>query len=91
MFSEELQNYDWEATTAAILSKKPSDVETALGKERLSTDDFMALVSPAAAAYLEPMANLSRKYTQERFGKTVSMYIPMYITNSCTRGRSGLS
>ena len=84
MFSEELQNYDWEATTAAILSKKPSDVETALGKERLSTDDFMALVSPAAAAYLEPMANLSRKYTQERFGKTVSMYIPMYITNSCT-------
>ena len=84
MFSEELQNYDWEATTAAILSKKPSDVENALGKERLSTDDFMALVSPAAAAYIEPMANLSRKYTQERFGKTVSMYIPMYITNSCT-------
>ena len=44
----------------------------------------MALISPAAAAYLEPMARLSRRYTQERFGKTISMYIPMYITNSCT-------
>ena len=56
------------------------------GRSAVSTptlDDFMALVSPAAP-YLEPMAQLSRRYTQERFGKTVSMYIPMYITNSCT-------
>lgn len=44
----------------------------------------MALVSPAAAPYLEVMARLSRRYTQERFGKTISMYIPMYITNSCS-------
>ncbi|MBQ1884280.1 MAG: 2-iminoacetate synthase ThiH, partial [Bacteroidales bacterium] len=27
---------------------------------------------------------LSRKYTQERFGNTISMFIPLYITNSCT-------
>ena len=33
---------------------------------------------------LEPMARLSRKYTEERFGKTVSMFIPLYLTNSCT-------
>lgn len=30
------------------------------------------------------MARLSRKYTEERFGKTISMFIPLYITNSCT-------
>ena len=84
MFSEELAKYDWEETTARILSKRAADVETALGKEHLTLDDFMALVSPAAAPYLEPMARLSRRYTQERFGKTISMYIPMYITNSCT-------
>ena len=84
MFSDELALYSWEDTTRRILSKRPSDVETALGKERLSLDDFMALVSPAAAPYLEPMARLSQRYTQERFGKTISMYIPMYITNSCT-------
>jgi 2-iminoacetate synthase len=30
------------------------------------------------------MAQLSQRFTQERFGKTISMYIPLYITNSCT-------
>ena len=30
------------------------------------------------------MAQLSKKYTEERFGKTISMFIPLYITNSCT-------
>ena len=44
----------------------------------------MALISPAAEKYLEPMASLSQKHTLQRFGKTISMYIPLYITNSCT-------
>ena len=84
MFSEELAKYDWEYTTRQNQHKRPAYVQTALVKEHLTLDDFMALISPAAAAYLEPMARLSRRYTQERFGKTISMYIPMYITNSCT-------
>lgn len=84
MFSEELEKYSWDDITRQIASKTKTDVEIALGKERLTIDDFMALISPAAAGYLEPMARLSRKYTQERFGKTISMYVPLYITNSCT-------
>ncbi len=44
----------------------------------------MALISPAAEPYLEQMARLSRRYTEERFGRTVSMFIPLYLTNSCT-------
>ena len=84
MFSEELEKIDWEETTKAIYSKTESDVLRALGKEHCDVDDFMALISPAAAKYLEPMAQLSKKYTEERFGKTISMFIPLYITNSCT-------
>ncbi len=84
MFSEILQNYDWQATTDAIMQKTATDVEFALHTFHPGIDDFMALVSPAAAPYIEQMAALSRRYTQERFGKTISMYIPMYITNSCT-------
>ena len=30
------------------------------------------------------MARRSRELTRQRFGKTMSMYIPLYITNSCT-------
>lgn len=84
MFSEELAKYDWEETTRRIAGKTAADVERAICKQHLTLDDFMALVSPAAAPYLEPMARLSRRYTQERFGKTISMYVPLYITNSCT-------
>lgn len=84
MFSEELEKINWEETTKAIYSKTDADVRRALGKSRCDVDDFMALLSPAAEPYLETMAQLSRKYTLERFGKTMSMFIPLYITNSCT-------
>ncbi|MDE6190339.1 MAG: 2-iminoacetate synthase ThiH [Muribaculum sp.] len=83
MFYDEIKHYDWDETTRCIMSKRSADVEIALGKTNLDIDDFMALISPAGAAYLEPMAQLSQRYTKERFGNTISMYIPMYITNSC--------
>ena len=88
MFSDILLNYDWDETTARINVKEAADVERALAARHPTPDDFMALVSPAAEPYLERMAALSRMYTLERFGKTISMYIPMYITNSCTNSRA---
>lgn len=30
------------------------------------------------------MARLSNRFTSERFGKTISLYIPMYVGNACT-------
>lgn len=84
MFSEELEKISWEETTKAIYSKTDADVRRALSKERCDVDDFMALISPAAEPYLETMAQFSRKYTLERFGKTISMFVPLYLTNSCT-------
>ena len=83
MFYDEIKKYDWDDTTRRIASMTARDVEAALDKEQPDVNDFMALISPAGADYIEPMARLSRRYTQERFGKTISMYIPMYITNSC--------
>ncbi|MDE6461384.1 MAG: 2-iminoacetate synthase ThiH [Muribaculaceae bacterium] len=85
MFSDELKQYDWDETTSRIAAKTARDVEAALGKETaLSVDDFMALISPAARPYLEQMARKSRRITRERFGKTISMYIPLYVSNACT-------
>lgn len=84
MFSEELDKISWDETTRAIASKTEADVRRALSKGRCDVDDFMALVSPAAEPYLETMAALSQKYTLERFGRTMSMFIPLYLTNSCS-------
>lgn len=85
MFSDELEKISWEETNKTIYEKTAEDVEAALNKsaQQLSVDDFMALISPAAEPYLEQMAQLSRQYTQMRFGKTISMYVPLYLTNSC--------
>lgn len=83
MFSDELQHYDWDETTRFIASRTAADVKVALRKEHLTVEDFMALVSPAAEPFLEEMAQLSHKYTLERFGKTISMYIPLYVSNEC--------
>ena len=59
MFSEELEKINWEETSQAIYAKTEADVLRALGKERCTVDDFMALISPAAEKYLEPMAQLA--------------------------------
>ncbi|MCF0204563.1 MAG: 2-iminoacetate synthase ThiH, partial [Muribaculaceae bacterium] len=74
MFSEELEKISWEQTSAAIAAKTDDDVLRALSKSRLDVNDFMALISPAAAPHLEQMARLSQHYTQERFGKVISLY-----------------
>lgn len=84
MFSEYLSQFDWDETTESIHAKTAADVEAALRRPRCTVDDFMALISPAAEPYLEQMAQLSRHYTEKRFGRTVSMFIPLYLTNSCT-------
>jgi 2-iminoacetate synthase len=83
MFYDEIKKYDWDSTTQSIIAKTDDDVRRALGKQRCDINDFMALISPAAEKYLEQMARLSRKLTRERFGKTISMFIPVYISNSC--------
>lgn len=83
MFYDEIEKISWEETTERIHSKTEVDVRRALAKRHCDVEDFMALVSPAAVPYLEVMARLSRRYTEERFGKTISMFVPLYITNSC--------
>ena len=86
MFSDVLSKISWEETTEQIMSKTAADVKRALSSQHLDIEDFKALISPAAEPYLETMAQLSQKYTQERFGKTISMFIPLYLTNSCANG-----
>lgn len=88
-FADVISRYSWEETEKTIYSCTADDVRRVLNKARrnvqqLTPDDFMALVSPAAEPFLEEMAQLSRHFTQERFGKTISMYIPMYVSNACS-------
>ncbi len=75
--------YGWDKVKAAILSKTATDVEAALTAPQRSLEDFKALLSPAAIPYLEQMAQLSYQLTQKRFGKTIQLFAPMYLSNEC--------
>ncbi|MDR0349208.1 MAG: 2-iminoacetate synthase ThiH [Tannerella sp.] len=83
-YADLINEYNWDNIQALIHKKTAHDVKQALSKnDGLTAADFMALVSPAAQPYIEQMAILSRKYTQQRFGKTIQFYVPLYLTNSC--------
>lgn len=77
------ETHDWDAVQRDIYATTPRQVERALANSRRTLDDFKALISPAAGAYLEPMARLSQQLTQKRFGKTVQLYAPLYLSNEC--------
>lgn len=75
--------HDWNTVQRDIQAVTPRQVERALENTRRTLDDFKALISPAAQAYLEPMAQLSHQLTQKRFGKTIQLYAPLYLSNEC--------
>ena len=83
-FEKVFNKVSWEEVKESICCKTSSDVEIALNKnEKRTLEDFKALISPAASAYLEEMALLSHRSTQKRFGKTLQMYVPLYLSNEC--------
>ncbi len=83
MFREIFDTYHWDEISQDIYSKNGKNVERALTKEKINLEDFKALISPAALPFLEQMAQRSHATTLKRFGKTIQMYAPMYLSNEC--------
>ena len=73
---EAMKAFGYDAYTAG-------DVERALSHETCSIEDFKALLSPAAAPYLEVMARKAEEITKNHFGNTVYIFTPLYIANYC--------
>lgn len=83
-FQDLFDTYSWNKVKEKIYSKTSTDVEHALQKNSArNLDDFMALISPSGADYLEEMAQLSSRLTKKRFGNTIQLYLPMYLSNEC--------
>lgn len=72
----QMDAYDYSSYTEA-------DVKRALMHETCSVEDFKALLSPAAAPYLEQMAQRAKIETSKHFGNTVYFFTPLYIANYC--------
>lgn len=88
-FADIIDSYDWDETVALVKNATAEDVKRVLAKARRNTtsltpEEFAVLISESADEFLEEMAALAMRFTKEKFGKTISMYIPMYVSNECT-------
>ena len=61
----------------------PEDVERALRTAHPGLRDFAVLLSAPAAARLEDLAQRANRITRARFGATVRLFSPLYLSNEC--------
>ena len=65
------------------LDAHASSVHKSLAKSKLSLMDFARLISPAASEFLGALAQRSHQLTQQRFGKVIRLFAPLYLSNEC--------
>jgi 2-iminoacetate synthase len=59
------------------------DVERALSSRNRDLRDLAALLSPTANARLEAIAASAHALTVQRFGRTMHLFAPLYLSNEC--------
>lgn len=71
----------WNNTTA-------DDIYKIINKREKEPLDFATLLSPVAQEpeVLELMAQVSKETTERFFGKTISLFTPLYLANVCNNG-----
>ncbi|HVF33549.1 MAG TPA: 2-iminoacetate synthase ThiH [Acidimicrobiales bacterium] len=69
---------------ALVDSSTAADVDRALRRTgRRSLEDFATLLSPAAGERLEDLAQAAHETTVRRFGRTIHLFAPLYLSNEC--------
>jgi 2-iminoacetate synthase len=82
-FREELDRLPLARLREIAETADAAAVDRALASPRLDLDDFAALLSPAAGDRLEELARRAGDLTARRFGRTVQLYAPFYVSNEC--------
>lgn len=70
---------------AVALAKNatPGAVLRALDHAPVTSEGFCALISDAADEHAGPIEKAARDLTAQRFGRTMNLYIPLYISSYC--------
>ncbi len=86
-FLEQLQHYPEADIKSRIESASAAEIDRILAKPRLSPEDLCSLISPQVNdVQLELMAQRAHRLTSQRFGRTILMYAPIYLSNECHNG-----
>ena len=82
-FVAEFNSLPLEALVKKSLATSAAVAREAAGKDKFSLADFAALISPAAAENLESLCRRAQLMTQQRFGKVIRLFAPLYLSNEC--------
>jgi 2-iminoacetate synthase len=82
-FADELDHWPHARILSLIDAATPTDVERALRRNVRGTSELAALLSPHAPAQFEAIAREAQRTTRRLFGRTISLYAPIYISNVC--------
>jgi len=82
-FVAEFNSLPLEALVKKSLATGSAAAREAAGKSKISLADFAALISPAAAEHLEALGQRAHAMTQQRFGKVIRLFAPLYLSNEC--------
>jgi 2-iminoacetate synthase len=83
-FYDELISYRWEEVRRRIEGCSAGDVKRALAARSPKLEDFISLLSPAAEPFLETIALQAHRLTEQRFGRVINLFAPLYLSNVCT-------
>ncbi len=83
-FFSHIRDSDFDALKRSIESATKDRVRRAIRQTQSGDDDVLAVFSPAAGEFLEDMAVRAAAVTERRFGKTIQLYAPLYLSNECS-------
>lgn len=86
-FYQLLQKYPLSKLQEHWDNARANDIDRALSVAKLSMMDFLYLLSPAISdSQLETLAHRAHQLTCQRFGRTIQLYAPLYLSNECHNG-----
>ncbi|PLX91087.1 MAG: 2-iminoacetate synthase ThiH [Desulfuromonas sp.] len=86
-FLEQLNSYPARELKDRIESIQQSQIDAALKSSRIGIEEFICLLSPRMDdTQLETLAASAHRLTTQRFGRTIQLYAPLYLSNECHNG-----
>ena len=86
-FSDQIKDYPQADVLETITNSTSAQIDRILNQQRISINDFACLLNPAMATeQLEQMAVRAQQITRQRFGRTILLYAPLYLSNECLNG-----
>lgn len=82
-FVAEFDSLPLPALVSRSLATSSAQARETIARTGLGLEEFARLISPAAAEFLEPLSRRSQQLTQQRFGKVIRLFAPLYLSNEC--------